>query len=145
MFFYSDDLDESVPLQAMDFSAWLARLVDRKKVYIHIKMSMPGAEVLVLDKMIRDNTLGLANKYEVEWTDRENPVTRATRIYIQLMFDSYGFDCLYYTRLQNTRKVYQAKGSVQDIEKYYDLNKISESDAFAHYIERPDEPIRQDI
>ncbi|CAF1313095.1 unnamed protein product [Adineta ricciae] len=141
----TDDLNESVPLQAIDFSAWLVRLTERKKVYVHIKMSMPGAEVPVLDKMIRDNALGLANKYEVEWTDRENPLTRATRIYIQFMFDSYGFDCLYYTRLQDMRKVYLAKGSVQDIERYYDWNKISESDAFAHYMERPDEPIRRDI
>jgi hypothetical protein len=125
-------------LEAIDFSSWLAQLVGSKKAQIHIKMSMPGAEVPVLEKMILDETLGLADKYEVEWTDRENPKIRATRIYIQLMFDSYGFDCLYYTRLQNIRKVFKMKGSFSDITKYYDWQKISEFDALAHYIQRSD-------
>ncbi|UJR13677.1 hypothetical protein I4U23_000689 [Adineta vaga] len=139
------DDGDSIQADAIDFSEWFARLMKRQKAIVHIKMSMPGAEVPVLDKMIRDDTLGLASKYEVEWTDRENPLIRATRIYIQLMFDSYGFDCVYYTRLQNIRQTYQMKGSFDDITKYYDWSKISESDTFAHYVQRPDTSIQQDI
>ena len=139
--FCLDDDGESVELDAIDFSSWLARLIKPNKAKLHIKMSMPGAEVPVLEKMILDDTLGLASKYEIEWTDRENPRIRATRIYIQLMFDTYGFDCLYYTRLYDARKVYEINGSFKNVTKYYDWKKLSESDALAHYAERSDTPL----
>ncbi|CAF1152616.1 unnamed protein product [Adineta steineri] len=134
----TEDDGESIELDAIDFSSWLARLVKPNEALMHIKMSMPGAEVPVLEKMIRDNTLGLANKYEVEWIDRNNPRIRPIRIYIQLMFDSYGFECLYYTRVQDAKKVYQMNGAFDNITKYYDWRKLSESDTLAHYVERPD-------
>jgi hypothetical protein len=139
--FYLEDDGESIELDAIDFSSWLARLVKPNKTKISIKMSMPGAEVLVLEKMILDDTLGLASKYQVEWTDRDNPHIRATRIYIQLMFDNYGFDCIYYTRLHDARKIYRINGTFEDITKYYNWKNLSDFDALAHYAERSDTPL----
>ncbi len=125
-------------LDAIDFSSWLARLAKLKKTKITIKMSMYGAEVPVLEKMILDNTLGLADKYEIEWTDRENSRIRSTRIYIQLMFDNRGFDLLYYTCLQDARKVFKIFGTFQNVKKHYDWRLINDSDTFAHFKLRPD-------
>jgi hypothetical protein len=136
---YLADNNYSKQLDAIDFSSWLARLVKRKKTKLFIKMSMPGAEVAVLEKMILDDTLALADKYEVEWADRENPWIRPIRIYIQLMFDNRGFDCLYYTRLQDVRTIFNIRGTFQDVTKFYDWKAVNESDTYAHYLQRPDE------
>ena len=101
-------------------------------------MSMPGAEVPVLEKMVFDETLALVDKYEVEWSDKEDSRIRPTRIYIQMMFDNRGFDCLYYTRLQDARRVMKLKGTFKNVTKYYDWRVISTSDTYAHYQQRPD-------
>lgn len=101
-------------------------------------MSIPGVELFVLNKMILDDTLALANKYEIEWTDRRNLSLRPQRIYIQLMFDSYGFNSLYYLRLEDSRHTFQLNGTFADIRKYYDWRQITEYDTFIHYIQRPD-------
>ncbi len=139
--FYLEDDGESIELDAIDFSSWLARLVKPNKTKISIKMSMPGAEIAVLEKMILDDTLGLASKYRIEWTDRDNLHIGARRIYIQLMFDNYGFDLLYYTRLHDARKIYRINGTFKDITKYYDWKNLSQFDTFAHYAERSDTPL----
>lgn len=106
-------------VNAIDFSSWLQRLWKPDQTHIQIKMSMPGAEIAVLEKMIIDGSIDYVNKYEIEWADRENPHLRATRIYIQLMFDNRGFDTLYYTRLQDARKVIKSHGRYNDITKHY--------------------------
>jgi len=108
-------------------------------------MSIPGAEVAVLEKMILDKTLELADKYEVEWSDRDNPIYTGRRIYTQLMFDNRGFDCLYYTCLEDAQKVFTINGSFTDIQKYYDWRKINGSETYAHYRQRPDviKPLRK--
>jgi len=54
--FYLEDDGESIKLDAINFSSWLARLVKPNKAKISIKTSMPGAEILVLEKMILDDT-----------------------------------------------------------------------------------------
>jgi hypothetical protein len=138
LFSYLDDESSSRQLDAIDFSSWLARLIKPNNTKLHIKVSTPGAEVTLLEKMVFDGTLGLAQTYEIEWTDRGNPYNRARRIYVQLMFDSFGFDSLYYTRLQDVRKEFQINGTLKNITKHYDWSKISESDTFAHYAQRPD-------
>jgi len=125
-------------IDAIDFSSWLARLVKSNQTKIYIKMSMPGAEVPVLEKMILDNTLELVDKYEVEWSDRGNPDISALRIYVQLMFDNRGFDCLYYTRLEDARNIFKTNGKFSNVDKYYDWKVINESDTYAHYSQRPD-------
>jgi len=108
-------------------------------------MSIPGAEIKVLDKMVLDETLGLADRYEVEWSDRYNPYHASTRIYIQLMFDNRGFDCLYYTCLEDARKIFTINGPFKDVQKYYDWRKINTSDTYAHYYQRPEviKPLRK--
>lgn len=98
---------------------------------------MPGAEVQLLEKMIIDDTLRLVDKYEIEWTDRNNPVMRARRIYVQLMLESGGFDFLYLTRLEDIRKAFQLNRTFKDVIKYFDWTKISSSDTYAHYLQRP--------
>jgi hypothetical protein len=99
---------------------------------------MPGAEVPVLEKMIVDGTLGLTDTYSVEWADRENPYLISPRIYVQLMFDTYGFTALYYVRLEDARTTFQINGTFTNILKHYDWSKISVSDSFAFYVQRPD-------
>ena len=102
-------------------------------------MSLPGAEVPVLEKMVLDETLGLADIYEVEWTDRQNPRIRPTRIYIQLMFDNRGFNLLYYTRLEDARTIFEINQTFEQVTKFYDWRTINESDTYVHYLQRPDE------
>lgn len=123
-------------MNAIDFSSWLNRLWKPQRTNIQLKMSLPGAEISVLEKMIVDGSVDYVNKFEVEWTDRENPHLRAVRIYLQLMFDNRGFDTLYYTRLQDARKTFKSNGRYNDVLKHYDWKKIEESDTFAHYRQR---------
>ncbi|CAF3042456.1 unnamed protein product [Rotaria sp. Silwood2] len=128
----------SKELDAIDFSSWLARLVKPYNTKVHIKISMPGAEVLLLEKMINDDTLRLADRYEIEWTDRENPRTRPTRLYTQLMLDTAGFDCLYYIRLDDVRKVFQLNETFKNVPIYNDWRLVSEYEVHAYYAQRPD-------
>ncbi|CAF2768413.1 unnamed protein product [Rotaria sp. Silwood2] len=128
----------SKELDAIDFSSWLARLVKPYNTKVHIKISMPGAEVLLLEKMINDDTLRLADRYEIEWTDRENPRTRPTRLYTQLMLDTAGFDCLYYIRLDDIRKVFQLNETFKNVPIYNDWRLVSEYEVHAYYAQRPD-------
>ncbi|CAF3801315.1 unnamed protein product [Rotaria sordida] len=125
-------------LDAIDFSSWLTRLVKPNKTKVHIKISMPGAELLLLEKMIDDDTLRLVDRYDIEWTDRENPHTRPARIYIQLMLDGFGFDCLYYTNFEDVRKVFQLNETFQNVIKYHDWKSMNGSEIYAHYTQRPD-------
>ena len=100
-------------------------------------MSMPGAELSVLDKMFLDNTVDLVDLYEIEWSDRQDPRFRSTRIYLQLMLDSHGFDCLYYTQLADAQAVFKNSGTFNNVTKYYNWRLINESDTFGHYKQRP--------
>src|SRR5690606_6598691 len=45
-------------LDAIDFSSWLSRLIKKtiNKTKLQIRLSMPGAEVLILRKMLVDGT-----------------------------------------------------------------------------------------
>ena len=139
MFLYNlADNNDFKELDGIDFSSWLARLVKSNKAKVHIKMSIPGSEVAVLEKMVHDDTLALADRYEINWTYRTNPYLRGRRIYIQLMFDSYGFDCLFYTNLKDVRQVFLSNGTFQDVRKHYDWKIINELDTYAHYVKRPD-------
>ncbi|CAF3394565.1 unnamed protein product [Rotaria socialis] len=114
-------------LGAIDFSSWLARLVKHHRTKIHVKISMSGTEVQLLEKMILDNILLLVDRHEIEWTDRHNTLLRARRSYVQLMLDSYGYDCLYSTRLEDTRKVFQLNRTFDTATKYFDWENISQS------------------
>ena len=136
-FFLADD-GSVRELDGIDFSAWLARLFHAKNVKLYIKLSMYGAEVTLLEKMIIDGTMGLADRFEIEWSDRKSPYTRPRRIYAQLMLDSFGFDGLYSTRLKEARKVFQTKAKYENVTKHYDWQIIEESDTYTHYLKRPD-------
>ena len=98
---------------------------------------MAGAEVAVLEKLIFDEKMPLVDRYEVEWLDRNNPRFRADRIYVQLMFDSYGYDCLYYTRLADAKKAFQNNETWDGVPKLYDWQPLAEADTYAHYRQRP--------
>jgi len=100
-------------------------------------MNIPGAELAVLEKMIRDETLELAEKYEIEWSDKSNFRHSSLRIYLQLMFDNRGFDCLYYTCLQDARDIFKRNGTFNNIKKYYDVKLINaSSNTYGHYKQR---------
>jgi len=98
---------------------------------------MPGTEARVLRKMVADDTLSLADKWDIEWSDRLNPRTFPQRIYLQLMLDSSGFVCTGFTRLHDVRKVFKINGTYANITKYSDLRKLPDIDTYSHYIQRP--------
>jgi hypothetical protein len=87
--------------------------------------------------MINDGTLSLADKWDVEWTDRTNRRTRPARIYAESMFESLGYDRRYLTRLHDERKVFKMNGTYNNVTKYYNWRKIAQIDTYAHYFQRP--------
>jgi len=99
---------------------------------------MLGTETRVLRKMVVDDTLSLADKWDIEWSDRSNPRTYPQRIYLQIMLDSSGFKCTGFTRLHDVRKVFKMNGTHADITNYIDLRKLPDFDTYSHYIQRPD-------
>ncbi|CAF1292265.1 unnamed protein product [Rotaria sp. Silwood1] len=124
-------------LDAIDFSLWLSRLIQSNNTKLDIKISIPGAEVKVLQKMLIDETLILAEKWIIEWADRSDSRTRPGRIYVQLMLDSLGYSLEYSTNLHDIRKVFKMNGTEGDIKRYYDWKKVPEGDIYCHYIQRP--------
>ncbi|CAF2778284.1 unnamed protein product [Rotaria sp. Silwood2] len=124
-------------LDAIDFSLWLSRLIISNNTKLNIKISIPGAEVKVLRKMLIDDTFILAEKWNIEWTDRSNPHIRPVRMFIQSMLDSLGYGFQYFTSLHDVRKVFQMNGTQADIKKYYDWKSLPELDTYCHYIQRP--------
>ena len=135
--------DNSVQeLEGIDFSAWVARSFQPKNITLRIKISMYGAEVRLLEKMIIDGTMGFAEQFEIEWSDRKSPHNRPSRIYTQLMLDSFGFDGLYSIQLKEARKAFQMNNKFDNVTKDYDWQVINESDTYTHYLKRPDMPAR---
>jgi len=132
-----EDTSDLAKLDAIDFSSWLSQLPKSKDTKIHIKISMLGTETRVLRKMVVDDTLSLADKWDIEWSDRSNPRTYPQRIYLQIMLDSSGFMCTGFTRLNDVRKVFKMNGTHADITKYIDLRKLPDMDTYSHYTQRP--------
>ncbi|CAF1218692.1 unnamed protein product [Rotaria magnacalcarata] len=131
------DKQNVVKLNGIDFSSWLSRLVKSKNTRLHVKVSMPGSEVPVLRKLLIDETLVLAERWDIQWTDRYNPRIRAVRIYIQSMIDALGYSCIHYTRIPDVREVYQKKGTLEQIAKHSNWQLIPEADTYCYYIQRP--------
>jgi len=134
--------NSSQQLDAIDFSLWLSHLIKTNNTKLHIKISTPGMEVIIFRKMINDGTLSLADKWDVEWTDRKNRRTRPARIYAESMFESLGYDRRYLTRLDDERKVFKINGTYHNVKKYYDWHKIAQIDTYSHYVQRPVVPTR---
>ena len=103
---------------------------------MRIKVSMRGVEIPVLEKMLLDDTIGLADRWDIEWSDRSNPKTRPRRVYIQSMFDSLGYDFLYLTRLHDLRKVFRTNGTIDTVPKHHDWMSIPLIDTYNHYAQR---------
>jgi hypothetical protein len=87
--------------------------------------------------MIFDETLTLANRWDIHWTDRSNPRIRPNRFYVQMMFDSLGFGSGYVTRLSDVRRVFGMKRSYANVTKYSDWTILAEYDTYVHYFQRP--------
>jgi hypothetical protein len=98
---------------------------------------MPGAEAKLLEKMIFDGTMTLADDWDVEWTDRSNPYIRPVRLYVQEMFNSLGYDLTFFTSLKDERKVFRMKGLYANVTKYLDWRQTAEFERFVHYVQRP--------
>ena len=140
VFFSSLDQTNLPRLDAFDFSLWLSYLIKSNDTKLHIKVSMPGAEVALLQKMILDNTLALAEEWDIEWSDQTNPHLRPSRYYVQQMLDSLGYSFQYHTTLHDAREVFNMKGAYKDVKKHSDLRLPSEADTYTHYFRRPDVP-----
>jgi hypothetical protein len=135
--FLFQDIMSSIELDAIDFSSWLSNLVTSNQTQVHMKISMPGAEVALFEKMIIDGTLTLINKLDIEWSDRTKPALRAKRIYVQSMLDALGYNYLYLTRLPDVQQIFRTNKTFDQVKKYPDWKIIPESDTFSHYCQRP--------
>lgn len=101
---------------------------------------MPGYEVPVLNKVLMDDRLTMADRWDIHWSDRYNPRIRPVRIFVQEMLESLGFSCMRYTRLKDVREVYKRKGKFHEIKTYFDWRKIPQEDTYCYYFQRPDIP-----
>jgi hypothetical protein len=127
-----------IKLDAIDFSSWLTQFIPLNNTKLHIKLSMPGAENLLLEKMILDDTLALPNKWDVEWTINADRRTLPVRYYVQSMFNALGYDWRYLTCLRDRRQIFKMKGTEENITKYLNLNNIAHLEIFFHYVQRTD-------
>ena len=124
-------------LDAIDFSAWLSKFIQSNDTKVHIKLSMPGFESQFLQKLVVDETLAIAYQWDVEWAYRKDPHLFTQRIYLQLMFDSFGFSCTYFTLLDNIRQTFNAKLPYENVTKYFNLRVLPDFDTYTHYVQRP--------
>ncbi|CAF1175018.1 unnamed protein product [Rotaria sordida] len=129
--------NRSVMLDAIDFSLWLSRLIKSNNTKLDIKISMPEAEVYVLRKMIIDETLTLAEKWNIAWTDRLNPRMRPIRLYVQSMLDSLGYSLEYSTNSYDIRQVFKMNGTAANITRHKNWKILPEVGTYCHYIQRP--------
>jgi len=63
-------LNKSKMVKTVDFSTWLATTFCEKDT-IYVKMDIEGAEYAVLEKMIKEGTIGLVKKLFVEFHGKE--------------------------------------------------------------------------
>ncbi|CAF1523277.1 unnamed protein product, partial [Didymodactylos carnosus] len=130
---------DTIFVRGIDFSSWLKKTV-KPEDFVHVKVSMPGNEVILLEKILYDNNLILADKWEIEWSDRSNLYLTPTRIYIQMMIESHGFDSLYFTTHTDIKKVYEKKLPFVNVTKYYSWSVLNDTDVQIHYVQRPEKP-----
>ena len=131
------NVNNLVELDAIDFSAWLSKFIQSNDTKVHIKLSMPGYESQILQKLVVDETLAIAHQWDVEWAYRSDPHLFTQRIYLQLMFDSFGFTCTSFTLLDDVRHAFNARLPYENVTKYFNLKVLPDSDTYTHYIQRP--------
>lgn len=124
-------------LDGINFSSWLARIVKDNRTEIRIKISTTNTEIEILEKMILDETIRLPHLWDINWSDRTQVGLRARRIYIQSMLDSFGFDYVTLTLLQDERRVFMQRKTYDDVPKHQDWRKVPQDDAYSHYSQRP--------
>ncbi|CAF0977884.1 unnamed protein product [Adineta steineri] len=134
----TEDTQSVVELDAIDFSSWLSNLVTLNNTKVHIRLTMPGFETRFLRKLVVDNTLLLANRWDVDWSSRSDPSVYPEHVYLHLMFDSFGFTCIGFTHLRNIRKIFKMKQPYANVTMYYNLSQLPQTDTYSHYVQRPD-------
>ncbi|CAF0807744.1 unnamed protein product [Didymodactylos carnosus] len=130
------DLESSLTVSAVDFSQWLIQSA-KPEDYVHLKLSIEGAEVPVLEKMVNDRSLDLVDYLEVEWNDQKNPTLEARRISLECMFDNFGMDFLYMISPIELRRAYNKKLSFDNVQKDRGW-RLQDSAIRFHYIARKD-------
>ncbi|CAF0846441.1 unnamed protein product [Adineta steineri] len=90
------DKNSAIYVHSIDFSQWL---IDNFFLddYLHVKFTIEGAEIDVLEKMVIDRSLSLIDYLEIEWTSHDSPDLEPRRIVLESMFDVFGMDFLYIT------------------------------------------------
>ena len=73
-----------------------------------------------------------------QWTDQSNRRTQPVRFYIQLMFDTFGYDWIYVTSLSDRRQVFRTNGSYLNVTKYRVMSNAAQPETFVHYVQRPE-------
>ncbi len=60
--------EHSIKIPCFDLSTWISETFDEND-YLILKLDIEGAEYEVLNKMIKDNTIGMINEFWGEWHD----------------------------------------------------------------------------
>ena len=60
--------EHSINIPCFDLSTWISETFDEND-YLILKLDIEGAEYEVLNKMIKDNTIGMINEFWGEWHD----------------------------------------------------------------------------
>ena len=65
--FNKPDYEHPIVVEAIDFSAWVAKNIDREIHKVYMKMDIEGAEFAVLEKMIEEGTLDHIERFFIEF------------------------------------------------------------------------------
>lgn len=99
------DLTSSVKVESIDFSSWLSRTVSTDD-YVHVKITVEGAEIPILEKLVYDQTLALIDYLDIEWNDGLAAGLEPRRISLECMFDNFGMDFLFMVNPVDVRHAY---------------------------------------
>ena len=110
------DPNSMLTVDAVDFSQW-ARKNFVPDDYVYLKLTVEGAEIPLLEKMVEDSSLALIDYLDVEWNDALSPDFEPRRVSLECMFDNFGMDFLYMINPVDLRHAYNAKESFSSVPK----------------------------
>lgn len=102
------DSESVLYVQSIDFSKWIAQNF-RQDDFVYVKFTVEGAELAILEKMVKERTLLLVDNLEIEWSKGLSPELEPRRIVLESMFDNFGMDFIYITNPVDSRHAYNVK------------------------------------
>jgi len=114
------DPNSALTVRSIDFSKWLTENV-RPEDYVYVKFAVEGAEIAILEKMVRDRTLELVDNMEIEWSKNLSLELEPRRIVFGCMFDNFGMDFIYMINPVDLEYAYNVKDIFLAIPKAREL------------------------